>query len=207
MKAIWKKIDKPLFFLTTFYTIFGLIMILSASSVSAVLRYGVSTYYFFLRQLEFIGVAVVGGLIVIRFKTSSYKAIGPLYLLGTIALLFAVMLTGKIAGGAQSWLDLGFTSIQPTEFFKTAIILFMAVYYENGIQKNKSLSYNIFPFILVVIGCLLIIEQPDWGGACIAGGIFFFTFLKIPFGKEKMTRIFKVLGIGILVGGVAFLYS
>ena len=53
MKTLFQKIDKPLFFLSLIYTILGLVMVLSASSVSAVLRYNVSSSYFFVRQLLF----------------------------------------------------------------------------------------------------------------------------------------------------------
>ena len=54
MKSLMKKIDKPLFFLMLVYIILGIVMILSASSVSAVLRYQVSSYYFFIRQVIFV---------------------------------------------------------------------------------------------------------------------------------------------------------
>ena len=62
MKTLFQKIDKPLFFLSLIYTILGLVMVLSASSVSAVLRYNVSSSYFFVRQLLFMGAAWFVGL-------------------------------------------------------------------------------------------------------------------------------------------------
>ena len=52
--SIFSKIDKPLLFFAIIYSIIGMIMVLSASSVSAVLKYDQSPYYFFIRQSVFI---------------------------------------------------------------------------------------------------------------------------------------------------------
>ena len=56
MRDILRKIDIPLFLVSSILTIIGLIMIFSESSVAAVLQYKVAEYYFFERQLIVIGV-------------------------------------------------------------------------------------------------------------------------------------------------------
>ena len=137
MKNLFKKIDKPLFFFMGIYTILGLVMILSASSVSAVLRYNVSSSYFFVRQLIFVGFSWLFGIFVLlRLPTKKYRLLAPVYLFGIIGLLFLVFSYGVIAGGAQSWLDFGFFNLQPTEFAKTALFLYMAVFYEKSVKKR-----------------------------------------------------------------------
>ena len=208
MKTLFQKIDKPLFFLSLIYTILGLVMVLSASSVSAVLRYNVSSSYFFVRQLLFMGAAwFVGLFFILKIPTKKYRFLAPIYLFGTISLLFLVFGYGAIAGGAQSWLDLGFFNLQPTEFVKTALILYMAVFYEKSIIKRKPFAYNFIPIIFAVIAFFLVAMQPDFGGAVIIAGIVFFTFLTVPFEKESSVQIIKFVGVAGLLAAAILLYS
>ena len=208
MKTLFQKIDKPLFFLSLIYTILGLVMVLSASSVSAVLRYNVSSSYFFVRQLLFMGAAwFVGFFFILKIPTKKYRFLAPIYLFGTISLLFLVFGYGAIAGGAQSWLDLGFFNLQPTEFVKTALILYMAVFYEKSIKKRKPFAYNFIPIIFAVIAFFLVAMQPDFGGAVIIAGIVFFTFLTVPFEKESSVQIIKFVGVAGLLAAAILLYS
>ena len=208
MKALYQKMDKPLLFFMIVYSILGLVMILSASSVSAVLRYGVSSSYFFIRQLIIVcGSFLVGLFLILRIPTKSYKVLAPLYLVGGFNLLGVVFAYGIVAGGAQSWLDLGFFNLQPTEFAKTALILYMAVFYEKSIKKNKPFMYNFIPIIFAIIIFFLVAMQPDFGGAVIIAGIVFFTFLAVPFESDKKVKIIKYLGFAGIIFAVALLYS
>ncbi len=208
MQKIFQKIDKPLLFLTILYTILGFVMVLSASSVSAVLRYDVSPYHFFIRQFVFAFVAyLVGFLFVLRIPTKRYFYLAPLYLIGVIGLLVLVFGYGVIAGGAKSWLNLGFFNLQPTEFAKTAIILYMAVFYDKSIRKQKPFAHNFIPIVFSIIIFLLVAMQPDFGGAVIIAFITFFIFLIVPFTKENRVRIIKYLGIAVILGLVLLFYT
>ncbi len=208
MKSILQKIDKPLLLLMIVYIVLGLVMILSASSVSAVLRYQVSPSYFFLRQLFFVVFSfLIGFFVILRFPTKKYKYIAPIYLFVVFVLLFYVFSYGVIAGGAQSWIDFGFFNLQPTEFAKTALILYMAIFYEKSVKKRKPFGYNFIPILFAVIIFFFVARQPDFGGAAIIAGIVFFTFLKVPFEQKNKVEIIKYSGIGLLVAVVALLYS
>ena len=101
-KRLLQKCDKPLFILMFIYIVIGLVMILSASSVSAVLRYDVPPSYFFIRQLLFvIASCFVGFLVVLPTSIKKkYQVFSVLYLAATIFLLFWVFGYGVIAGGA-----------------------------------------------------------------------------------------------------------
>lgn len=208
MKSLMKKIDRPLFFLMLVYIILGIVMILSASSVSAVLRYQVSSYYFFIRQVIFVLFScLLGFLFVLKYPTRNYKWFAPLYLIGVVALLLYVFGYGAIAGGAQSWIDFGFFNLQPTEFAKTALILYMGVFYEKSLKRKKTFLYNFIPIVIALFIFILVAKQPDFGGAAIIAGIVFFTFLKIPFQDKKKVNIIKYIGIGSIIGAVVLLYS
>ena len=112
-------------------------MVLSASSVSAVLKYKESPYYFFTRQLVFIVISYIVGLfIILRMPIKTYKKLVPFALFGVFSSLAYLLISGDYTNGARSWIDLGFFSLQPSEFAKTVLVLFMAIYYGNMLNMS-----------------------------------------------------------------------
>jgi rod shape determining protein RodA len=94
------------------------------------------------------------------------------YGLGLI-LLFAVMLTGDIAMGAQRWLDLGIVRFQPSELMKIAVPLACAWYLHER-PLPPSLTSIVVLLIAILLPTLLIAEQPDLGTSLLvatAGGM------------------------------------
>ena len=179
MKKLFAKMDKPLLILTIIYSIFGLIMIFSASNVAAVLRYNVSPYYFFLKQLVFLVVAYLFSFIfIIRFPIKNYKKLVPLAVIGILVALFGLFVYGNVVNSAQSWYKLGIVSIQPSEFAKTILIVFFAMFF--GINYNEKNEYGFLkPLAFGIAVCLLVAAQPDFGGAIIIAGIVFFLLISI----------------------------
>ena len=209
MRKLFAKMDKPLLFLTVLYSVLGLIMVFSASSASAVLRYGVSPYFYFLRQLMFVGAGfVLGFLILIRFPTSKYRFFTPILVLGIIAALIGLFVYGVIVGGAQSWYDFGVFNFQPLEYAKTIMIIYMATYYSKQIKKKEAdlISYLI-PIAIGIIMCVLIAMQPDLGGAIIIAVIVFFLFISVPLPKKNRQSLLKIVGVGLLLGGAVILFT
>lgn len=206
MKKIFANLNYLLLLLMIIYTVFGCLMIFSASSVSTVLRYGVSTDYFVIRQLIALILAYAAGFLVLFVPTTSriYKWSSWSIYIG-IFLLAGLFLFGKVAGGALAWFEVGNRSLQPAEFVKLMLILFFAVYY-SGLQKkkNKITFWNmLYPMGIAAIVCGLVLVQPDLGGALIIGAISILVFFSLPFGKKEKGIVFK-LGLGA-VALVAFL--
>jgi rod shape determining protein RodA len=85
----------------------------------------------------------------------------PLYLLG-VALLVAVALFGITNKGAQRWLDLGITRIQPSEILKLATPLVLAWYFQQRDCFLRGKDYLVAALILA-IPVLLVARQPDLG--------------------------------------------
>ena len=209
MKKLFSKMDIWLLIIMIIYSIVGLIMIFSASSVSTVLRYNVPQYHFFLRQAIFLfGSFVLGFLIVIRFPTSKYKYIAPSAIVGIIVALVGLFAYGRITNNAQSWYDLGPFALQPSEFSKSIIIVFLAVAYSR-LEKKK--VNNIYAFLIPVAICLfiavLIALQPDFGTALIICGIVFFIFISIPYVKQNFIKVLKIGVVCLVVAALALLYS
>lgn len=206
MKKIFGKMDIWLLILMLVFSIFGLIMIFSASSVSTVLRYNVPQYHFFLRQAIFlISSFVVGFLIVIRFPTSKYKYLTPLAILAIIVALIGLLVYGKLTNNVRSWYDLGFFALQPSEFAKSIVIVFLAVSYSRLEKiKNIKIETYLIPAAIGGVVAILIAMQPDFGTFAILSGIIFFVFISIPFVRKNFGKILKVCTI-IGIVGVAFL--
>ena len=206
MKKIFGKMDIWLLILMVVFSIFGLIMIFSASSVSTVLRYNVPQYHFFLRQAIFlISSFIAGFLIVIRFPTSKYKYLTPLAVLAIIVSLIGLLVYGKLTNNVRSWYDLGFFALQPSEFAKSIVIVFLAVSYSRlEKMKNVKIETYLIPAAIGGVVAILIAIQPDFGTFAILSGIIFFVFISIPFVRKNFGKILKVCTI-IGIVGVAFL--
>ena len=209
MRKLFSKMDIHLFIMVVLYVALGLVMIYSASNITAVVRYGYQPYHFFIRQAIFVLVSFfIGFLIVLRFPTRNYGALAwPLVflLIGSLALLFV---KGKIAGGAISWFDLKYFKVQPSEFAKSILVIFMAIYYNKLHYKKVKNIYAYFVplgFAAIIIG--LVFMQPDLGSAAIIAGIVFLTFISIPVVQNNIMKFIKIIAIGCILAMVAFLYS
>ncbi len=208
MKKLFTKMDKPLLILTIIYSVLGLIMIFSASSVAAVLRYNVSPYYFFLKQLVFLIVAYLFSFfIVIKFPTKNYKKLVPLLVIGVLVALFGLFVYGNVVNSAQSWYRLGgIISIQPSEFAKTILIIFFAMFF--GCDYNENNEYHFLrPLAIGVAVCLLVAAQPDFGSAIIIAGIVFFLLISIPVISKQKTKLLTLIGGALIIMMAIFLYT
>ena len=209
MKKILSKCDKPLFFIMIIYSILGLIMIFSASNVSTVLRYHLSTSHFFIRQAIFLIVSFIFGfLIVLNLPTKKYK-----YLTGFLVIFVVVALIGLFAyagltNNAQSWYNFGPISLQPSEFAKTVIIIYMSVFYERlAHKKTFNLSLYFIPLAVAGVIAVLVMMQPDLGSAFIIVCISLGIFISIPNLKANIMRIVKFLLIGVAILAITLIYS
>lgn len=209
MKKLLGKMDIWLLAIMIIYSIIGLVMIFSSSSVSTVLRYNVPQYHFVVRQAIFlIGSFIIGFLLVIQIPTSKYKYIAPFAVIGIIIALIALLVYGGLTNNARSWFDLGPFALQPSEFAKSIIIIFLAVSYSR-LEKKK--TNNIYTFLIPVaislLIAVLIAMQPDFGTALIICGIVFFVFISLPFVKENLVKILKIGAVCLVVASFALLYS
>lgn len=204
MKNALKKLDYPLLIATLVLSAFGLLMIFSASSVSSVLQYGSTEYHFFTKQLLSLGVALLAAVVIILIPIKKYQPFYKLILVIMGILLIMLRTYGSLTNSAQSWFRFLNFSIQPSEFTKPAIILFLACSY-GKIKKFKNI-YDVFiPMIPCVILCGLIALEPDLGTASIIAAICMFIFFTLPLSKNKQISILKTAVIAIIVSGVIIL--
>lgn len=210
MKKIFSKIDKPLFFITILLCSIGLLMVFSSSSVAAVLRYNKPSTYFFIRQLIFLIAAFIVGFIILKIPTKFYKSISWILIVGITAVLVFLLLYGSITNHVQSWLYIPGTGIalQPSEFAKSFLIIFMAVFYDYLVKKNVNNIYlYLIPLSIAGILGILILMQPDFGSAAILLAIAFCIFISLPLVKSNLPKVMMILGIGAVILVALILYS
>ncbi len=129
---------------------FGLLMLFSASSYNASIEQREPSYYV-LRQLVFAvgGIGVMFVTAYIPYKFLKKMAI-PIYILSVVAMFLILSPLGYSSHGAKRWLDFGFTTVQPSEILKVAVILFTALMITNLREKTD----DIVAFIMLASGCL-----------------------------------------------------
>ena len=199
MKKVFSKLDKPLLFMMIAFFIFGLVMVLSASSMESYMRYGYGPYHYFYRQAIFVGIGFLLFLIIIHIPTKLYRGITYLLLVGIVAVLVALNVYGHIANSALSWFRIGSISIQPSEFAKVIIILFLAAYYDKKKENLDDVWTLLKPGIPILIIFLLVAVQPDLGTGLIILGISFFVFMALPMSRKLSKKFYlAILGVGML---------
>ena len=154
----------------------GLVMILSASSVSAFADYG-SPFMFFKKQLLWAAIGVALYIFFARFDYKRLKGRGAMSIAGAVCLLAAVLVPGVgiSVGGSARWVGAGPLSFQPSEFAKLALILFVADVFARKSERSLRIFSRTAMPVLPVLGMLaaLVMLQPDMGTTMLLGIIGF----------------------------------
>ncbi|MEI7622414.1 MAG: putative lipid II flippase FtsW [Actinomycetes bacterium] len=153
--------------------LFGLLMILSASSVSSLYQYGSSWYQFRLQVLWFlIGCAVMFAMSRISYERLT-NAMKPL-LVVTAALMTAVLVPvlGVSVNGASRWIELGPLRVQPSELAKLAVIIYAADTMTRRVGQIDDWKMVLRPVAIVFSGfAALLMFQPNLGTTIILATI------------------------------------
>lgn len=205
LRKLFRNLDKRLLIISILFIVFGLIMIFSASSISATLQYGLPEYYFFRKQLIIIIVGGIASFICLFIPIKRYKFLSLLGILGIICVLTLLKTYGTVTNSARSWFSLfGGFSIQPSEFAKLFIILFLACSYGSK-KRIKNVQDLFIPLIPCAIVAVLVACEPDLGTALIITCITALIFFALPIEKNKTMQLVKGLAIIAIGLGVIFL--
>jgi cell division protein FtsW len=158
---------------------FGLIMVYSASVVTAYTTFR-NQYYYLTKQVVAAAIGLGAMVIMARLDYHVLRSVSLLGLLASVGLLVAVLLpgVGSEAYGAQRWIGFAGIQLQPSEFAKLALTIYMAHWLTTKREQVRDLFYGFVPFTVlmaVIVGLLL--KQPDMGTAFVvttlATAIFF----------------------------------
>lgn len=150
----------------------GLVMVYSASHILALDHY--NDAFFFVKRQAFFALLGIGSMLIFAhipytfFKKYTYHILLLCFILLLVVLIPGI---GLVRGGARSWIGVGIFSIQPAEFMKLGIILFLATYFSQLKKTEQSfLKRFLLPFGYVALAFGLIMLQPDFGTAVVLVG-------------------------------------
>ena len=183
-------------------SIFGIIMIYSASYVWAEYKFN-NPFKFVINQEVFFLIGVVLMFIISRIYYGKYYDKSNIFLIGCIVLLILVLIpgVGSVRNGSRSWFGIGSFGIQPSEFTKLSLIIFVSKYLVNNEKCIGSFKKGVFPILVVLFFIFgLIMLQPDFGtgmiivmsiiGLLFVGGVDFKFFLKLG-----LVGVFGIVGL------------
>ena len=196
--AIGMGIDFPFCIILMILLTIGTIMMFSASYAFSYYTQG-NSYYYLWRQLIFIGLGIVGMIVMSFFNYNKLHKIAPIVLgIAYFALVLVLILPSN---GVKRWIPLGMFNIQPSEIAKFAVILFFAHWASKYYNKMQLARYSVLPGVLVfgTIAALLFLE-PHYSGIVI---IAMLTVLMLYIGGMKAKYL--LIGGAAMVGVVLLL--
>jgi len=199
-RQLFKDMDKLLLLITIILFVFGLLNIVTASAKISVMKYTQSLYHYFFKQLIAIGGGIFLSLILIKIPTKKYGAWMKVIGLGVFLMLGYLLLYGKAWSGNINWIAIpGFGSVQPSEFAKPVMIIFLAYLFQKYNYRLKSPNKSHWNEIGVIafagiIFPAMVFLQNDLGTTIILSVIFALMFIVSPILKtEKIKTILVVL--------------
>ncbi len=194
------QVDWWLFAITAVLVALGLMMVFSASGIVAE-RMQADSYYFFKRQLLF---AVIGGAALLFAANIPRSLLDnlhyPALALSLFLLLICLTPLGVEVKGARRWIGLGPIRVQPLEFAKIAVALYLAYFMSTKQGIIKTFSRGVIPpFLITGLFCGLLLLQPDFGGAALVAVLLFFMCF------VGGTRLIYLAASAIIACGAAYL--
>lgn len=156
--------DLPFLVLTLILLTIGVVMVFSASFAGAYYDVQGETNhdpaYFFTRQALFAAAGTAVMFACSRIPMRFYRRYAGALMVLSFLSLVAVLLIGTVVNGARRWISLGFTTFQPSEITKIAIILYFSSLICKYRDRMRTFRYGILPFaaVLAAVSVLLVLE-------------------------------------------------
>jgi rod shape determining protein RodA len=147
------------------------------------------------RQLSWVGVGLLGLLVVVSVDYRNLVRFAPVFYVVGLGLLLSVFILGRTVSGARRWIHLGPLTVQPSELFKLIFIITLAWALTSGRSERLSRGALGGTFVLLGVPFFLVVRQPDLGTALVLVPVLAATLVGLGL------RL-KVLG-GLALAGVA----
>ena len=149
------------------------------------------------RQLSWVGVGLVGLLVVVSVDYRNLVRFAPVFYVVGVGLLLSVFILGRTVSGARRWIHLGPLTVQPSELFKLIFIITLAWALTSARGERLSRASLVGTFVLLGVPFFLVVRQPDLGTALVLVPVLGATLVGLGL---RM----KVLG-GLALGSVALM--
>ena len=197
-------LDLPLLLSALFLLGLGLVMVASSSISIAERQLGDPLYYFW-RQFTYAVIGIMAAIMIFKVPLNYLQKMGPLLIVISMFLLMLVLIPGigKEVNGSMRWLNLGFITLQVSEFVKLSVVLYLAGYLvRHNEDVRQNLSGFLRPLALIFIISLLLILEPDFGAVAVIamtamamlwlGGASFIQFILLML---TMTAVMSLVAI------------
>jgi len=204
------RVDLALLFASAgFLTATGLVMVLSAGSVSAAQGYGGNSFWYFERQVLYALVGITLALVVARVSPGRWRVIG-LPLLAIAAALMAIAAhpsSGTALYGASRWIDLGPVTVQPSEIAKLGLVATTATILSKKWGKLDELGHLLIPLgpIVVAVAALGLLQRDLGTTMILCATVFLMLFVAgVRFRYLFAGGLIGALGVLFLIFGEAY---
>ena len=194
-------LDVPFLALTVLLVIIGVVMMFSASYARAYAEKNNATY-FFARQAIFAVFGIGMMLFVSKVNYQIWRGASFIVLAVSLVFLMLVPIIGTEEGGAKRWIWIGFTSFQPSELTKLAIVMSFASLMSTYREKMQTFRYGVLPFVaILLVVCALLALERHFSGILIILAI----GASMMFLGGTQLRWFAVGGVAVAVFAVVYL--
>ena len=182
----------------------GLVMVLSASSPSALSESG-DSYKYFSKQLLFAILGIIAMLFISKIDYRFYQKFYKHAWIVSLILLALVLLIGKNINGAKRWIQLGGLSFQPSELTKYVVVLFLALSIDIKGDGIKDFWTGIVPYLALsgFFAALVLAEK----NLSIAAIIMIVTFILLFISGGKIKHLFGIVLPTLLTLAIFFIFS
>ncbi len=140
------------------------------------------------KQLQWIGLSTVLIVIIIAIDAKFYERFSGVFYIASMLSLAGLFVFGTSVNGATSWYNLGFSSLQPSEFSKVATVLALANFLNEPNRDLTNFKTQLSTFLILLIPAILITLQPDAGSALIYFSLIFVLY------REGLPAYYLVIG-------------
>jgi len=209
-----KQVDYKLFFSVFTLIIFGMIMI---SSVSVYSSFRVTSilekageieaaynYFYVIRNITHVFISMLMLLFLVKIPYQVFEKYSKHFIIWNLFLMLYVLFFWTTWNWATWWINLpGLPSIQPVEFLKFSVIIFLAYYFKKYKEKVSSFEEWFVPFFWLLFLIIIILWlQPDFGSIMIIAPIMVIMFF-ISWAKVKHLAYFSLFWLLLF----SFVYS
>ncbi len=149
----------------------------------------------FKKQVGFVSLGIVLLFFFAFFDYYNLRSYSNYFMLAGVLVLVAVLIFGNTIRGTKGWFSFAGFGLQPVEFIKVILIIFLARYFSSASLKAKPLKHLLISFGGILLFLVLVLAQPDFGSSLILFSIWLAMIAFAGFNKKYFIVIFLILAL------------
>ena len=196
---LFRRLDKYLLGVSVLLVFVGLTMIYSTTFSEG------GGNALVIRQSVFAAAGLIFLLVFARLDYHYFQKIALLLYIIAVLSLIGVLFFGLQVGGSSRWFDLGIVRLQPVEFVKLALIIFLAAFFQKRLHQMSRFRNIIISGVITALPVFLTLLQPDLGSALVLVAVWLGLLLSSGVKKRHLAWLLLILVILSLIGWFYFL--